>query len=99
MKTITLVALVYLPASFTAVSAPSPPVGTILKTRQTFLSTGLVHVESLAGVMHLTVSADMWFYLAITAPLMFLTLLGWWLWEFMARRRAKVTAKEHDEEG
>jgi hypothetical protein len=63
------------------------------------MSMGFVHVESLAGFMHLNVSADMWFYLVITAPLMFVTILGWWLWEFMVRKRARVTARERDEEG
>jgi len=71
MKTITLVALVYLPASFTA----------------TFLSMGFVHVTTLGGVMGVSVSRDMWFYLAITAPLMVVTFLAWGIWEWRIRRK------------
>jgi len=77
MRIITLVALIYLPASFTA----------------TFLSMGFIHVESLSGVMRLNVSQDMWFYLAITAPLMVATLLTWGLWELKNRRRARILLK------
>jgi len=51
---------------------------------------GFVHVESLSGVMRLNVSQDMWFYLVITAPLMLVTMLGWWLWDANIRRRARA---------
>ncbi|KAE9377483.1 hypothetical protein N431DRAFT_527405 [Stipitochalara longipes BDJ] len=80
MRTITLIALVYLPASFTA----------------TFMGTGFVHVESLAGVMRISVSKDIYFYLAITIPLMAVTFLAWGLWELKMRKKARVgyTAKD-----
>jgi hypothetical protein len=58
-----------------------------------------VHVESLEGIMRLSVSKDLWFYLVITAPLMFVTILGWRLWEFMIRSRTTAVARQHDEEG
>jgi hypothetical protein len=38
-------------------------------------------VESSQRGFTLHVSTDMWFYLAITAPLMIATLLGWYCWE------------------
>jgi hypothetical protein len=46
---------------------------------------GFIHVDSADGLLHLSVSRDMWFYLAITAPLMVTTLLGWYLWERRSR--------------
>ncbi|PMD43573.1 hypothetical protein L207DRAFT_300392 [Hyaloscypha variabilis F] len=83
MKTITFVALIYLPASFVA----------------TFLSMGFLHIESVEGTMRLNVSKDMWFFLILTVPLMLITLLGWWLWELIIRRRANAAMKDRDEEG
>jgi hypothetical protein len=52
------------------------------------MSTGFVHVESAAGVMRISVSKDIYFYLAITIPLMVTTFLAWWAWEFKMRRKA-----------
>jgi hypothetical protein len=78
MRTITLVALVYLPASFTA----------------TFLAMGYVHIESLSGVMKINVAPEMWFYLAVTAPLMVVTFLVWGMWEWWSRRRVRARSRE-----
>jgi len=100
MKTITFVALIYLPASFVAVSSHIfLDACTILTDGQTFLSMGFLHVESVEGTMRLNVSKDMWFFLILTLPLMLITLLGWWLWELITRRRASAATKERDEEG
>ncbi|KAG9229548.1 hypothetical protein BJ875DRAFT_546881 [Amylocarpus encephaloides] len=79
MKTITFIALIYLPASFTSTNSG-----------KTFMSMNLVHVESLRGVMKLNVSQDMWFYLAITLPLMSTTLVMWWVWNWRTRRAARA---------
>jgi hypothetical protein len=46
---------------------------------------GFIHVDSADGLLHLNVSRDLWFYLAITVPLMVTTLLGWYLWERRSR--------------
>jgi len=46
---------------------------------------GFIHVDSADGLLRLNVSSDLWFYLAITAPLMVATLLGWYLWERRSR--------------
>lgn len=76
VKTITLVTLIYLPASFTS----------------TFLSMGYIHITSSSSSAHLlqiTASRELWFYLAITAPLMLVTVCGWWAWELWSRHRGK----------
>lgn len=65
---------------------------------QTFLSMGYIHVESLEGVMQLSVSKDMLFYIVITLPLMVATLLGWWSWEYFSKRRKRVGVGEDEEE-
>jgi preprotein translocase subunit SecY len=65
---------------------------------QTFLSMGFIHVESLEGIMRLSVSKDMLFYIAITLPLMIATILGWWLWEYMSKRKKRAGMEEDDEE-
>jgi hypothetical protein len=100
MKTITFIALIYLPASFTSVRKFFYDLREceMLTEIQTFLSMGFVHVESLEGVMRLSVSNDMLFYIAITLPLMVATLLGWWLWEYMSKRRKQAEIEEDDEE-
>ena len=101
MKTITFIALIYLPASFTSVPKFFHHYLSQCKTLtgiQTFLSMGFVHVESLEGVMRLSVSKDMLFYVAITIPLMVATLLGWWLWEYMSKRRKRAGPEGDDEE-
>ncbi|CAG8973159.1 hypothetical protein HYALB_00008751 [Hymenoscyphus albidus] len=82
MRTITFVAGIYLPASFTA----------------TFLSMGFLHVESLNGIMKLHATADMWFYLALTAPLMLVTMVGWWLWQFRVRQRLAKKARDIEDD-
>ncbi|KAL5316054.1 hypothetical protein ACEPPN_016931 [Leptodophora sp. 'Broadleaf-Isolate-01'] len=64
----------------------------------TFLSMGFVHVESLDGIMRLNVSKDMLFYVAITVPLMVVTISAWWLWEYMSKRRKRISREEGDEE-
>jgi len=53
------------------------------------MGTGFVHVENLAGGMRVSVSKDIYFYLAITFPLLVVTFLVWWLWEFKMRRKAR----------
>jgi hypothetical protein len=78
MRTITLVALVYLPASFTA----------------SFLGMGYIHIASLSGIMKINVAPEMWFYLAITAPLMVVTFLAWRMWEWWGRRRERARLRE-----
>jgi hypothetical protein len=64
------------------------------------MGTGFVHVESLAGVMRVSVSKDIYFYLAITIPLMVATFSAWALWELKMRRkeRAGYIAKNDLEE-
>jgi hypothetical protein len=74
VRTITLIALIFLPASFTA----------------TFLAMGYIHVESLSGGMKISVAPEIWFYLAITAPLMTVTFFVWWMWELWLRRRSAL---------
>ena len=53
---------------------------------------GYISVDSVSGVMQVSVSKNMWFYFIITAPLMFLTFLAWWLWEVKVRRKARRKA-------
>jgi len=72
VKTITLVTLVYLPASFTA----------------SFLGMGYIHVGSITdGYLKINTSKDILVYLAITLPLMVLTLLGWFIWDVYSRKK------------
>jgi len=74
MRTITLVTLLYLPLIFTSI----------------FLSMGFIHVTS--SHSGLTVKADdgMWFYLALTLPLLLVTLGVWYVWEWRTRRRLRA---------
>lgn len=52
-----------------------------------------IHVTHLSphGYLNLSADADLWVYLALTLPLMLLTVGGWFLWEcFSARKRKKT---------
>jgi hypothetical protein len=60
---------------------------------------GFIHAKSSAGILRLEVTRDMWIYFAITAPLMLITLLGWWLWEVRIRRRAGLLKARDEEDG
>ncbi|OCK81271.1 hypothetical protein K432DRAFT_381468 [Lepidopterella palustris CBS 459.81] len=73
VKTIALVTLVYLPASFVA----------------TFFSTGMLQVWTTGtrGLFRVSAKPDLWFYLALTIPLTLATLAAWWVWEWVSRRR------------
>lgn len=52
-----------------------------------------IHVTSSPGSsLTLRVDKNLWFYLAITAPLMLVTLLSWYWWELRTRRRMKKVA-------
>lgn len=57
---------------------------------------GFIHVDSTEGaLLQLNVSRDMWFYLAITVPLMVATLLGWYLWERRSRHIARKLSENN----
>jgi hypothetical protein len=45
-----------------------------------------VHVKSLEGGITLKISPEIWCYLAVTLPLMIVTILGWSGWEFYCKR-------------
>lgn len=47
---------------------------------------GFLHVESLSGVMRVDADMDLWLYLAITLPLMLVTMLICYLWSLKVRR-------------
>ena len=50
--------------------------------RQAFMSMDFIHVApaSKKGAARLSAKADLWFYAAITLPLMIMTFGGWLLW-------------------
>ncbi|KAF8458674.1 hypothetical protein BGX38DRAFT_1152590 [Terfezia claveryi] len=74
MKLLTLMALLYLPASFTA----------------GFFGMGYVTLKSTTnGGVTVHSTDELWFYLAITIPLMFLTCLSYFLWGHLRKRRAR----------
>jgi hypothetical protein len=57
---------------------------------------GFVHVSPSNRGLVLNVSRDMWFYLALTLPLMVATLVGWYLWEMRARYRERLNDVEEN---
>ncbi|KAF8864440.1 hypothetical protein BDZ45DRAFT_38140 [Acephala macrosclerotiorum] len=79
-KTITLVMLLYLPLIFTS----------------TFLSMGFIHVTSSHGGLIVVADDDMYFYLALTLPLLMVTIGGWYLWECRARRQRRISDTEEN---
>lgn len=57
---------------------------------------GFIHVSPSTKGLVLDVSHDMWFYLALTLPLMVATLLGWYLWEMRAHQRERLNDLEEN---
>lgn len=53
---------------------------------------GYIHItspSSSTNLLQVTATRELWFYLAITAPLMLVTVCGWWAWELWSRHRGK----------
>lgn len=54
---------------------------------------GYIHITSPSSssthLLQITATRELWFYLAITAPLMLVTICGWWAWELWSRHRGK----------
>ncbi|KAK5712329.1 hypothetical protein LTR15_011908 [Elasticomyces elasticus] len=72
VRIIALVTLLYLPPSFTAA----------------LFGMGYLHTSmSTRSAMHVRADADFWFYVAITLPLMLVTLLAFFAWDRVDRRR------------
>jgi hypothetical protein len=46
--------------------------------------------SSHGGILRVTVAPELWFWLAITLPLMMVTLASWWTWEWRSGRRTSV---------
>jgi hypothetical protein len=81
---------------FWLLSAPSPPPFSQRRrmsntSAQTFLGMGFIHVDSQesGSALSLNVSRDLYFYIAITVPLMVATLLVWYLWELRSDRASR----------
>lgn len=93
MKTITVVTMIYLPATFVAVCIPSiyfrPG---LLTSTQTFMSMGTFDFYFADGTPSvepgLRVSPKGWIYVVITVLLTFITFLLAWLWMRRAERKA-----------
>jgi hypothetical protein len=49
---------------------------------------GYVTVKSLEGGITLTINRNMWCYLVVTLPLMMVTILGWYGWEFYRKHHS-----------
>lgn len=54
---------------------------------------GYIHIASSSSssthLLQITATRELWFYLAITVPLMLVTVCGWWAWELWSRHRGK----------
>lgn len=51
---------------------------------------GFIHTsdEGGAGPLHVTATPEMWLYAGVTVPLTVLTLVGWYFWEALHRRKS-----------
>jgi hypothetical protein len=89
VRIIALVTLLYLPPSFTAVSVLDTPVYPIFANEsQTLFGMGYLHTtDKHGGRMRVTADADFWFYLALTIPLMLVTIVAWLAWDIRSRRK------------
>lgn len=85
LKTITVLTLVYLPASFVA---------TLLGTQ--YIN---VHKDTTSGHISIQFSADMWIFFVLTVILLAATVGGWLFWEWRNRVfDAAVAAAKSDNE-
>lgn len=100
VRIIALVTFLFLPPTFTCVSRE--PLATILHDAdgafQGFFEMDFVHVSSFQdGVVTLTADSGLLFWLAITLPLMAITVAGWFLWDWRIRKNQNVVALKHKE--
>lgn len=93
VKVLTMITLIYLPATVVSVSRSchdNPPI--ILRSLtlpQNFFSTQFVGQEQGAGGSNkVIVSSNAWLFAAVSVPLTLVTLAVWWLWvRFQAHER------------
>ena len=93
VKVLTMITLIYLPATVVSVSRLSqnePMIALLLLTLpQNFFSTQFVGQEQGAGGSNkVIVSSNAWLFAAVSVPLTLVTLAIWWLWvRFQAHER------------
>jgi hypothetical protein len=81
VKVLTIMTLVYLPATVVSVSKPSLVVRIRAYTCQNFFSTSFVHqVTRPDNSVRLTVTSNWWIFLAASLPLTIVTLYVWWFY-------------------
>lgn len=85
VKVLTMITLIYLPATVVSVSKLSrnePPITfQLLTLLQNFFSTQFVGQEQGAGGSNkVIVSSNAWLFAAVSVPLTLVTLAVWWLW-------------------
>ena len=85
VKVLTMITLIYLPATVVSVSRLSHNVSRIvlqlLTLPQNFFSTQFVGQEQGAGGSNkVIVSSNAWLFAAVSVPLTLITLAVWWLW-------------------
>ena len=95
MKTITVVTMVYLPATFVAVCALSIIfISGVLMATQTLMSMGIFDFYFPDGTSSVAagvrVSPKGWIYAATTVPLTLITLLLAWLWMRWTGRKVEL---------
>src|SRR5277367_464177 len=87
LKTITILTLVYLPASFVSVSCPKGDAGWLqLTCKQTFLGMNYIEVEK-TKPLTLSCKSEMVIFAILTIPLLLVTLGYWGVLEIRQRRR------------
>jgi len=81
VKVLTIMTLVYLPATVVSVGAFHQSCMTNKLIKQNFFSTSFVHqVQRPDSSLVLTVTSNWWIFLAASLPLTVITLYAWWFY-------------------
>lgn len=95
VRLIAIVSLLFIPPTFTTVSlllrafSLTEVMRLLMDGAQSFIQADMVHPfsSSRKGLLQLNADLDLWFWLAITIPLMLVTLGGWLYWDWRTTRK------------
>lgn len=94
VRVVTLVTLIYLPASFISVSMLATPCKMGLTLSQTVLGMNLFNFDDATG--NFVISGQFWIFVVLAVPLTLLTLGTWYV--FTRRRRKQQRKRMLEEE-
>lgn len=92
LKTITILTLIYLPATFVAVSINAETFESKIDRVKTLLGTQYIHIDPIPGQFTISIASEMWVFGILTIALLLMTIGIWLFWEWRNRLIDEATA-------